>query len=101
MIKAEPKAYRLEFTEEALAEWKALDGSITSQFKKALAKRLEGPHVESARLRGDLANHYKIKLRATGYRLVYRVEDGRLVVIVVAVGRRDKSAIYEAAAKRR
>ena len=40
---------------------------------------------------------YKIKLRAAGYRLVYRVDDGRVVVIVVAVGRRDRNAVYKAA----
>ena len=33
---------------------------------------------------------YKIKLRSLGYRLVYRVDDTRIVVMVVAVGKRDK-----------
>lgn len=43
---------------------------------------------------------YKIKLRAAGYRLVYRVFDERIVVQVVAVGRRDRNLVYKLAAGR-
>jgi len=43
---------------------------------------------------------YKIKLRAAGYRLVYQVEDTTVTVIVVAIGKREDSAVYLAAAKR-
>lgn len=47
--------------------------SVKAQLLKALSKRLQAPHVPSARLRGDLQNTYKIKLRDVGYRLVYEV----------------------------
>jgi mRNA interferase RelE/StbE len=47
-----------------------------------------------------MPDYYKIKLRAAGYRLVYRVEDKAVIVIVVAVGKREDSAIYLAAVKR-
>jgi len=43
---------------------------------------------------------YKIKLRGAGYRLVYRVEDERIVILVLAVGKRERSSVYEQAAKR-
>jgi mRNA interferase RelE/StbE len=43
---------------------------------------------------------YKIKLRQVGYRLVYRVDDDTVFVTVIAVGRRDQSAVYGAAASR-
>ena len=46
-----------------------------------------------------MPEHYKIKLRSAGYRLVYRVEDERITV-VVAVGRREGFEVYEAAKKR-
>ena len=95
------KSYELEFNEEALKEWHKLDGSIRAQFKKQLAKRLQVPHVPSAILHGDLQNTYKIKLRDVGYRLVYEVIDLRLVVVVVAVGRRDHDEVYLMASKRR
>ena len=43
---------------------------------------------------------YKIKLRAAGYRLVYQVVDERVVVIVIAIGKREDSVIYRKAGKR-
>lgn len=89
-------SYELEFFEEALAEWQRLDGSIKAQFKKKLAERLEQPRVPASKLSGH-PDRYKIKLRSIGYRLVYEVQDGRLVVLVVAVGKRDKNAVYKAA----
>lgn len=94
------KIYELEFHELALKEWKKLDGSIKAQLQKALTKRLQAPHVPSARLRGDLQNTYKIKLRDVGYRLVYEVIDQRLVVVVIAIGRRDHDETYQSASKR-
>ena len=93
------KTYELEFHELALKEWKKLDGSIKTQLHKALAKRLQAPHVPSVGLRGDLQNTYKIKLRDVGYRLVYEVIDHRLVVIVLAVGKRDHEEAYQSAIK--
>ena len=92
--------YELEFDEAALKEWQDQAGSIRALFKKQLAKRLIAPHVPSARLHGDLQNTYKIKLRDAGYRLVYEVIDQRLVVVVIAVGRRDHNTVYVQASKR-
>ncbi len=89
-------SYSLEFRASALKEWRKLDSSLREQFKARLAERLDNPRVESARLSG-LPDCYKIKLRAAGYRLVYQVVDVRIVVIVVAVGKREDSAVYRKA----
>ncbi|PLW67811.1 type II toxin-antitoxin system RelE family toxin [Pseudohalioglobus lutimaris] len=91
--------YRLLFRTEAKKEWDKLDAAIRSQFKKKLIERLEEPRVESARLSG-LRDCYKIKLRSAGYRLVYQVRDAEIVVSVVAVGKRERNAVYKAAVKR-
>jgi mRNA interferase RelE/StbE len=88
--------YSLEFKESALKEWQKLDGSIREQFKKKLAERLTKPRVASAKLSG-MDDCYKIKLRNAGYRLVYQVNDKRIVVIVVAVGKRENFAVYRLA----
>ncbi len=93
--------YSIEFHEDALKEWNDLDGSIKSQFKKQLEKRMENPHVPSARLGNDLNDCYKIKLQKIGYRLVYEVIDNRLVIMVLSVGRRDGLAAYVKAGTRR
>lgn len=91
--------YKLEFLTEALKEWKALDSTTKKQFKKKLTERLENPLIPSAKLLGA-KNRYKIKLRAAGYRLIYEVLDNEIVVVVVAVGKRERNRVYKAAAKR-
>ena len=91
--------YKLEFLTEALKEWKDLDSTTRKQFKKKLAERLENPLIPSAKLSGA-RNRYKIKLRAAGYRLIYEVLDNEIVVVVVAVGKRERNRVYKAAAKR-
>lgn len=92
--------YRLLFHPEALAEWNALDGSIKKPLKKLLAKRLDNPHVPGGALDNDLIGCYKIKLNKQGVRLVYRVEDDALIVMVMAVDRREDSLVYRSALAR-
>jgi mRNA interferase RelE/StbE len=91
--------YKLTFLKPALKEWKKLAPDHRKQFEKKLHSLRSNPHVPAARLR-DLPNCYKIKLRDAGYRLVYRVYDERIVIQIVAVGRRDKNEVYEKAAQR-
>jgi mRNA interferase RelE/StbE len=93
-------SYELAFLEEALKEWRKLDEGTRSQFKKKLAERLDHPRVPSAQLSGQ-KDRYKIKLRSVGYRLVYEVCDHELIVVVVAVARRDRGEVYRRAAARR
>ena len=92
-------SYEVEFLESALKEWKRLDVNTREQFRKKLKERCENPRVPSAKLHGA-KDRYKIKLKSAGYRLVYEVEDARVVVLVIAVGRRDRMEVYAAAAKR-
>lgn len=92
-------SYELRFKEEAMSEWRRLDAVIREQFKRKLAERLEMPQVPSARLSGH-ANRYKIKLRASGFRLVYEVREQEIIVVVIAVGKRERNAVYKAAAGR-
>ena len=89
--------YRLQFVPSAWAEWQALDGSVKEPLRKLLKKRLENPHVPGGELHGALAGYYKIKLRKQGYRLVYGVEDDILMVMVMAVDKREDSSVYESA----
>jgi len=89
-------SYRLQFLPQAKTEWDKLDGSIRAQFAKVLLRRLELPKVPAAALTA-MPDCYKIKLRSTGFRLVYQVHDDILVLLTIAVGKRDKSAVYDAA----
>ncbi|TNC49384.1 type II toxin-antitoxin system RelE/ParE family toxin [Rubellimicrobium rubrum] len=85
--------YSLEFHEKALKEWKKLDRAVQLRLKEKLRERLEQPVVPSARLNGS-RNRYKIKLKDPGIRLVYEVVEDRLVVCVMAVGKRERSEAY-------
>lgn len=92
-------SYKLRFHELALKEWNRLDSTIQSQFKKKLAQRLEQPRVPSAALSG-MPDCYKIKLRSSGYRLVYRVDDDIVFITVISIGKRERMAVYQSARQR-
>lgn len=91
--------YRLEFLPSARKEWDKLGATLREQFKRKLSERLEHPRIQADALHG-MPDYFKIKLRTAGYRLVYRVEDERITVVVVAVGRREHSDVYLTAKKR-
>ena len=84
----------------ALEEWEALHGSVKEALRSLLRKTLDNPHVPGSRLHGGLANCYKIKLRKQSCRLVYTVEDDVLIVLILAVDKREDLAAYKSAIKR-
>lgn len=88
--------YNLRFERRALKEWHKLGYTIRQQLKKKLTERLDNPHVPSAKLHGS-SNRYKIKLKTSGYRLVYEVNDREIVLIVIAVGKRSNDDVYHTA----
>lgn len=91
--------YTVKFREDALKEWGKLDKAIQQQFAKKLKKCCENPHIPAAKLSG-IKDCYKIKLRSSGFRLVYQVIDNQLIIAVVAVGKRERSNIYNLASER-
>ncbi|KDO00210.1 type II toxin-antitoxin system RelE family toxin [Pseudomonas donghuensis] len=91
--------YSLEFDARALKEWHKLGDTIRAQFKKKLAAVLLEPRIEANRLR-SLQDCYKIKLRSSGYRLVYQVIAQEVVVFVVAVDKREREQVYRKASER-
>lgn len=91
--------YKVKFRTDALKEWNSLDRSIQQQFARKLKKCAENPHIPAARLKG-MQNCYKIKLRSSGFRLVYQSFKDELIIAVVAVGKREHSEVYKLASKR-
>lgn len=92
--------YRLQFVPSSLADWKTLDESVKETFRKLIKKRLENPYVPGSELHGALNGCYKIKLRKLGFRLVYMIEDDALIVMVLAVDRRQDNVVYQSAMER-
>lgn len=91
--------YKLGFLVSAKKEWDELDSGIKQQFKNKLEERLKEPRVKKDQLR-RMKDCYKIKLKSAGFRLVYRVDDQFVSVVVVAVGKRERSKVYMEAIKR-
>ena len=93
------RSYELRFRNEAKKECDGLGATVRAQFKKKLVERLENPHAQSAKLYGA-TNRHKIKLRSSGYRLVYEVRDAELIVSVIAVRKRERKTVYRSSSKR-
>ena len=91
--------YELEFDPRALKEWHKLGATVRDQFKKKLSEVLKHPRIEANRLR-ELPDCYKIKLHKAGYRLIYQVQDEKVSILVLAIGKRNKSEAYNDAEKR-
>ena len=47
-------------------------------------------YTSAARLHGDLAGCFEIKLRASGYRFIYKVIDEEIVIWGIAAGKRER-----------
>ncbi len=84
---------------QKLKEWGKLGDTVRQQFKKKLAEVLLNPRIEANKLR-DLPDCYKIKLRTSGYRMIYQVRDEQITVFIVAVGKREGKKAYKEADKR-
>jgi len=88
--------YELEFLKEAKKEWDKLDNNAKMAFKKVLKRRLVNPIVEKDKLSNTIEQDcYKIKLKALGLRLVYKVEQDKLILLIITIGKREKDEVYK------
>ena len=95
-----------EAIDEAKKEYDKLDNSIRKIFdaflKKIAADPANYPHKYLGNHSGSgLANCCKIKLKSSGYRLVYEVIEDKVQIYVIAIGKREDSKVYREASKRR
>lgn len=95
----ETKTYQLGFNNSSQKEWDKLSKPIQLQFALKLQERLNNPHIQKDALSG-MPNCYKIKLRSVGYRLVYQVANQKLIITVIAVGKRERNKVYNKAKER-
>lgn len=97
-----PSDLELLFDVDALKEYQRIDAAHRKAFAnklKKLATRREQPSPKNA-LHGFPPGYYKIKLRNAGLRLVYHYDGKKLVILVIAVGKRERNVVYEAARAR-
>ena len=86
--------YKVELRPRAARAWKKLKPDVREQLRRKLEERRRNPHVPSARL-AHMPGCYKIKLRAEGLRAVYKVEEGVLLLLVLAIGKRERNEVYD------
>lgn len=80
--------YAIEFEKNAHKKFEKLHPQIAEQFIRKLEALLKNPKIRKNKLSG-LAELYRIKLKAAGYRLVYKVKDDTKVIFIIDVDRRD------------
>lgn len=92
--------YSIRVHDDFVDELNKLDHVIKQQLRKKLDKVVENPHIPKNRLSGGLHNCYKIKLRKAGVRLVYQVNDDEIYLLLLTVGKREDSEVYDTALTR-
>lgn len=95
--------YRIEFLPEAAREFEALDGSLRKIAAKQLDKLAQRPELGEPlgeRLGIDLTGYRKLYFGKKAYRIVYEIHRGRLLVLVIGIGKRERAEIYREVARR-
>ena len=83
------------FLPNAKRAWHKLDPGVRNKLEKTLVRRLQNHFIESAGLSGDLAGCYKIKSKSSGIRLIYKVTESELILLVITVGKREGGESYD------
>lgn len=97
------RTYAITWTETGLQLVEAIpDQRIRRLISQRADQLAKSPEQQGKPLIGELAGFRSVRAVGQRYRIVYRVDRGEVVVLIVAVGRRrsgDKSDIYELAKK--
>jgi mRNA interferase RelE/StbE len=102
-------SWKVIFLPEARAEINNLDGSPKDAVYKAIKKVQQNPLPRNEGGYGfplgnkaglNLVNCFKIKLRGSGIRVVYKLIRTETEMLIVVVGAREDNEVYEIAEKR-
>jgi len=95
--------YEIEFHEEALEEFLSLDGSVRKLVAKQIKKISAAPQLgeELGNKNGiDLTGCRKMYVDQKRVRIVYEIVEQKVVVHIVAIGKREDMQVYKDALKR-
>lgn len=97
------KKWEVALTANAQKQLTAIRDQRVQEQLKASLRRLEyNPDIQGKPMRDELAGYRSIRAVSQRYRIIYRVEEERVTVVVVTVGLRkegDKKDAYELAQK--
>ncbi len=90
--------YRIVITPTGLKLLEAIsDRRIQAQIRDRIDGLANEPEQQGKPLKGDLASFRSLRAAGQRYRIIYRVDRGKVLVMVVAVGLRkegDRNDIY-------
>ena len=88
------KRYVLEYTKEALKDLKKLDNSVARVIFAWLKKNVDGCSDPRAHGKGLAANRSgQWRYRVGNYRIICKIEDEKVIVLVLTIGHR--STVYD------
>lgn len=95
--------YSVTLTAEAADDFRHLDGSlrisVAKQLRKLETAPLLGEHLGN-RAGLNLTGYYKLYAAQKRIRIVYRIIEQKVVVEVVAIGKREDLSVYKTSLKR-
>lgn len=95
--------YSVTLTAEAADDFRHLDGSlrisVAKQLRKLETSPLLGEHLGN-RAGLNLTGYYKLYAAQKGIRIVYRIIEQKVIVEVVAIGKREDMSVYKTSLKR-
>ena len=77
--------YSLEFTASASREFRDLDRQFQRRITEKITALCDDPFPSGKKLKAQ-ADHFRI--RVGDYRVIYRIDAKRVVIVIVRVGRR-------------
>jgi mRNA interferase RelE/StbE len=90
--------YRIKLTEAAVQMIKGIEAPARTQIIRKIEQLKKEPALLGKPLSGPLKGYRSVRAAGQRYRVVYRIDDPEIVVIVIAVGIRkagDKRDVYE------
>jgi mRNA interferase RelE/StbE len=86
--------FEVVFRPRAKKAFDRLGTADQRQLAVKLKARCASPRVPADAVR-EIPDGYKIKLRSSGIRAIYQVRDSTLVLLVLAVGKREREEAYK------
>lgn len=96
--------YEIVFHPDAKKEFDNLDGSIKKPVLKQIAKLQESPFLGEKlgnKAGMDLTGYRKVYAHKKQIRIVYSIQDDKLLVFLLAIGKREEMGVYQIAAQRK
>lgn len=95
--------YRIEITPTGLSMLKNIkDRRINKTIQERIEKLIDDPEKQGKELHGELRGYRCVRAVGQRYRIIYRIKNSAVIVLIVAVGLRkegDKKDVYKLAQK--